>query len=127
MLVPDFEGLKAYGSNFKTMPEGEFIDCFRLVPSFVDRKPYYYALFDLPYENRSLIMDCKNFFVKAIEKEIQPNELSGFVTYLLSNLEYVYFEVYDNGQHNSLFEGLATRSEGLRHFFVNAKPGQDLK
>ena len=36
---------------------------------------------------------------------------------MLDNLIFLYFEVYDNGQEVSLYEGLCVRNEGLKKGF----------
>jgi hypothetical protein len=43
---------------------------------------------------------------------------------VLDNLIFLYFEVFDNGQEVSLYEGLCVRNEGLKKAFgVADKPG----
>ena len=53
--------------------------------------------------------------------------LNGFVSSVLENLNYLYFEIYNNGQHQSTYEGLSSRNEGIMKFFRVAKPGKAMK
>ena len=53
--------------------------------------------------------------------------LVGFVSSVLEDLNYLYFEIYNNGQHQSTYEGLSTRNEGIMKFFNVKKPGKAMK
>jgi hypothetical protein len=52
------------------IPEGEFFDFFRLIPTYSDRRSFYLAIMDIDmnHTNESLIMKAREFFVQTFSK-----------------------------------------------------------
>ena len=128
LLFCDVEKYQIWAKENKItdIKDGEFLDFFRVVPTYSDRKAFYIAVLDtensINPNGKSNITKCKKFYTKAV-RDYDPYNLQLVLGMILKNLDYVYFEVYASGIHHQLYQGLVTRSEGLRHNFKATNPG----
>ena len=89
-------------SNVHTIKEGDYLEFFRLIPTYSDRRSFYLAILDTKNEvnpnNLSLVAKAKEFFLKSA-KLYDAGGIQMLFMNLMMNLRYVYFESFASGQH----------------------------
>jgi hypothetical protein len=99
--VPAFEEWSK-NNSVKDIKDGDYLSFFRLIPTYCDRKQYYLALLDTNNEvehvKNSLIEKGYSFFKNCIIKAFSQ-QIGTFLSAVLTNFRYFYFEVYNSGQH----------------------------
>jgi hypothetical protein len=70
--------------------DGDYLDFFRVIPTYSDRKPFYISILDVEGQTKAqdecLITWCKNFFVRQIEELKEPYQLEMVLNQSLINL-----------------------------------------
>jgi len=109
------EWLSENGKNVEKIQEGEFLEFFRLIPTYTDRRSFYLTVLDLDmkFKNESLMSKAREFFVDTFSKMDKDTGLEHFTNIALSNLMYLSFEVFNDSSgptDAALYEGLDTRN-----------------
>ena len=72
-LIHDVDAYKTWAKDnqLKDIKDGEYLEFFRVVPTFSDRRAFYLAVLDdegkFDKTTQSLIMKCKRFFLSVME------------------------------------------------------------
>ncbi|KRX04458.1 hypothetical protein PPERSA_06011 [Pseudocohnilembus persalinus] len=138
------EQLKQLQANFNqqkvqkqkiTIDEGQELQFFRLIPTYIDRKPFQFCLlydeiqdiniqfFDTDEYQQSLVYQGFQYFYNKLQSK-NIKQISRLINQFLSGLHVVYFEIFNNGQYQQIYEQLGFKNNELRVHFQPKNPGQ---